>query len=107
MVRLVGLVVFLAGWGLRRLALHELAKVGIGSPIQLAVTCVPQVYATSGPYRLMRHPCYFGSYLILAGWGLMAFGTWAGAALFLPAWPHYYWRGLLEEERRRAREFHL
>jgi protein-S-isoprenylcysteine O-methyltransferase Ste14 len=105
-VRLVGGALFLAGWGLRRWALRELAKVGISSVLQLAITAVPIRYTTAGPYRVFRHPCYFGTYLILAGWGLMAFGTWGGAALFLPAWPHYYRRILLEEERRRAEEFH-
>jgi protein-S-isoprenylcysteine O-methyltransferase Ste14 len=106
MVRLAGLVLVLAGWSLRRWSLRELAHVGIASPLQLAIPAVPREYTTRGPYRLLRHPCYLGSYLILAGLGLLAFGTWAGAALYLPAWPHYYRRILMEEERRAVTEFH-
>jgi protein-S-isoprenylcysteine O-methyltransferase Ste14 len=106
MIRIMGLALFLAGWALRRWALRELAKVGISSLLQLAIPAVPQRYTTSGPYRFLRHPCYLGSYLILAGVGLMVFGSLAGAALFVPAWPHYYQRILLEEERRSIEEFH-
>ena len=106
MVRLVGLGLFLAGLLLRRWALSELWKVGVSTILQLAVVAVPREYTKAGPYRFLRHPCYTGSYFILAGLGLLVFGAWAGAALFLPAVPHYDQRRLLEEERRRVAEFH-
>ena len=106
MIRLVGLSVFLVGLGLRRWALRELRKAGIVTLLQLAVPAVPRFYTSRGPYRFLRHPCYLGSYLVLAGLGLAIFGAWAGAALCLPAMPHYNQRKLQEEERRAVQEFH-
>jgi len=106
MIRLLGLVVFLAGVGLRCWALRELGRVGISTLLQLAIPAVPREYTSRGPYRFMRHPCYLGSYLILAGLGIAIFGVWAGAALCLPAMPHYNQRKLLEEERRAVQEYH-
>jgi len=105
-IRLVGLAVFLVGIGMRRWALRELEQVGISTLLQLAIPAVPREYTTRGPYRFLRHPCYLGSCLILAGLGLAIFGAWAGAALCLPAMPHYNQRKLLEEERRAVQEFH-
>lgn len=104
MARVAGLFLFLAGWGLRRWALRELARVGIKTRVQLAVAAVPEEYTAEGPYRWLRHPCYLGSYMVFAGVGMMAFGMWAGAALYLPSCPHYYRRSLLEEERRAIQE---
>jgi protein-S-isoprenylcysteine O-methyltransferase Ste14 len=106
MIRLAGLACFLFGLGLRRWALRELRQAGIETLIQLAIPAVPRQYTTAGPYRWLRHPCYIGSYLILAGLGLAAFGVWAGAMLWLPAVPHYNQRKILEEERRAVQEFH-
>jgi protein-S-isoprenylcysteine O-methyltransferase Ste14 len=53
---------------------------------------------TQGPFALVRHPFY-------AAWGLfgagaaLAFGSFAGAVVFLAAWiPAMRWRAALEEE---------
>ncbi|MGI8589200.1 MAG: methyltransferase family protein [Chloroflexia bacterium] len=51
----------------------------------------------SGPYRLLRHPSYTGTFLTLLGFGL-ALGSWLGAALLvlLPL-PAYIYRMRVEE----------
>jgi protein-S-isoprenylcysteine O-methyltransferase Ste14 len=53
---------------------------------------------TSGPFALVRHPFYAAWGLLGAG-AALAFGSLAGAAVFLAAWiPATRWRAALEEE---------
>ena len=77
-VQYAGLVLILAGLGLREWAIVKLGRffsrtVRIESGHRLI---------TDGPYRRIRHPAYTGMVLIFVGIAL-ALGTWAGAAAAL------------------------
>lgn len=53
---------------------------------------------TTGPYRLVRHPIYFGLCLITAGEAL-AFGSWPALTIVLFAIvPTFAWRARAEED---------
>lgn len=53
---------------------------------------------TTGPYRLVRHPIYFGLLLIAAGEAL-AFGSWPALTIVLfGIVPTFAWRARAEEE---------
>ncbi len=70
-----GLVVFLAGIGLRG---WSFAALGRYSTYGIVVSPAQPVVAT-GPYRWLRHPSYTGGLLICSGAGLMS-ANWAGVA---------------------------
>jgi protein-S-isoprenylcysteine O-methyltransferase Ste14 len=88
-----GLVLFLAGMGLRG---WSLAALGRYSTYAIVVSPGQPVVAT-GPYRLLRHPSYTGGLLLCAGAGLMC-ANWAGlAAMTLLPLAVTVWRIRLEE----------
>ena len=88
-----GLVLFLAGMGLRG---WSFAALGRYSTYAIVVSPDQPVVAT-GPYRLLRHPSYTGGLLLGSGAGLMS-ANWAGvAAMTLLPLAVTVWRIHLEE----------
>lgn len=57
-----------------------------------------QQLATQGPYALVRHPLYFGSWLMLLGSLLMIGGGWLALAFAIP-FGLLYWPTLRNEEK--------
>ena len=84
------------GLALRWWSIDTLRKAGVTLEEALRVR-KPRSVANTGPYRYLTHPSYWGSLLVMAGFGVMAFGP-AGALLALPAWPFYKSRMLAEED---------
>jgi protein-S-isoprenylcysteine O-methyltransferase Ste14 len=90
---LCGFLLALAG-----AALVLLARAELGS----AWSFVPRAdqgtgLVTTGPYRLVRHPIYFGLSLLAMGEAL-AFGSWPAVVVVLSAMvPTFLWRGWAEE----------
>ena len=72
---------------LRVWAISELKAVGVTME-QFFIPARPERYTDRGPYRLMKHPAYVGTFLFLSGAGLAALG-WGGVTLALPAWPFF------------------
>jgi protein-S-isoprenylcysteine O-methyltransferase Ste14 len=69
----VGIVVYLAGFAMRRWSEHSL-----GRYFTFAVmTSADQPVITTGPYRIVRHPGYTGVMLVVVGAGAVA-GNWIG-----------------------------
>jgi protein-S-isoprenylcysteine O-methyltransferase Ste14 len=84
---LVSLVLIFAGLGVRTWAAGTLRK--------------QQQLATQGPYALVRHPLYFGSFLMMIGFGTLIqdpITLWAVAGPL--AW--LYWQAIRSEERKVA-----
>jgi protein-S-isoprenylcysteine O-methyltransferase Ste14 len=69
----LGLVVMIAGAGLRQWALIHLGRF-FSRTVQIETT---HKIITSGPYQWIRHPAYTGMILIYMGIS-MALGTWLG-----------------------------
>ena len=86
---MTGCLLVATGLGLRIWALYELRKVGIGDMASLSVATIPVAYTHAGPYRLLRHPAYVGSFIMLAGLGMIGFGTFSGGAVVVGCLPHY------------------
>jgi protein-S-isoprenylcysteine O-methyltransferase Ste14 len=58
---------------------------------------VARDFVTTGPYRIVRHPIYFGFFLLTAGEAL-AFASWpALLALLGGIVPTFVWRASREE----------
>jgi protein-S-isoprenylcysteine O-methyltransferase Ste14 len=54
-------------------------------------------FVTTGPYRIVRHPIYFGFFLLTAGEAL-AFASWpAFLVLLVGVAPSFVWRASREE----------
>ena len=96
----VGLAMIALGYGLRFWGIAHLKRAGLTN---LVGTRVPERYATSGPYRFVRHPLYWGGAAAMAGVGLVAFG-WPGFVLAYPAMPYFVERAMYESEMRAMRE---
>ncbi len=78
-VRLVGLIVLLAGWGLVTAALVANA---FAVPVVKAQDDRQQYVVDRGPYARVRHPMYAGIALVLLGMPLWL-GSYAGALVAL------------------------
>lgn len=81
----LGIALVVVGLMLRWWSWHVLRRVGLSyngmmEPVR------PTSYTNAGPYRVMRHPAYVGSMLVLSGLGIVWLG-WGGWVLCLPAWP--------------------
>jgi protein-S-isoprenylcysteine O-methyltransferase Ste14 len=59
---------------------------------------------TSGPYRFLRHPLYFGSSLSALGFCVMAHSLWVWLLLWPVFFVTYFWQ-VREEERLLAETF--
>jgi protein-S-isoprenylcysteine O-methyltransferase Ste14 len=60
--------------------------------------------ATTGPYACIRHPLYFGSILMMVGFGALGFAPLSLAVIGVPmAW--LYWQAMVSEERHVGRLF--
>jgi protein-S-isoprenylcysteine O-methyltransferase Ste14 len=60
--------------------------------------------ATTGPYAVVRHPLYFGSILMMAGFSALGFAPLSLLVIALPlAW--LYWHAMTSEERHIASLF--
>ena len=93
----VGLAMFIGGYALRFWGIAHLKRSGLTN---LVGTRVPQSgYSSSGPYRFVRHPLYWGGAASMAGVGMIAFG-WAGFVLAYPAMPYFVERAMFESETR-------
>jgi protein-S-isoprenylcysteine O-methyltransferase Ste14 len=73
----VGIVVFLAGFAMRRWSETTLGRYFTFT----VMTAADQPVITAGPYRFVRHPGYTGVMLVVVGSGLVT-GNWLG----LGAW---------------------
>src|SRR5436190_16652790 len=60
--------------------------------------------ATSGPYAAIRHPLYFGSFLMMAGFAALGFDP-KSLAIVAPPLLWLYWQAIQSEERHVARLF--
>jgi len=52
---------------------------------------------TRGIYRVVRHPIYLGVSTLLAGYGMLRGGWWAGAAAFAVALTYFELKARVEE----------
>jgi len=93
LIRLSGIVAFLAGVGLRAWTLRSR---GDAYAPDLRIKANHRL-VTTGAYALVRHPFYLSAVLLLLGAGL---GMWNGLVLSLnlPLWIVLYQRIRLEEE---------
>jgi protein-S-isoprenylcysteine O-methyltransferase Ste14 len=82
----IGVLMVLAGYALRVWAMNRLAAVGIKGE-QFYLPSYPERWLWRGPFRL-RHPCYIGSLMMIAGLGICVFG-WPGVVLAVPAVPFF------------------
>lgn len=57
----------------------------------------PLYIVRRGPYRLVRHPMYVGSVVMLAGAGMLALG-WGGVVLGYAVVPFLRARALMEDD---------
>ena len=91
--RLAGLALLAAGQALRIWAVRTLGRF-----FTAVVRTEPdQAVVRRGPYRILRHPSYTGTFLTLLGWGL-ALGTgWGAALLVILPLPAYLYRIHVEE----------
>lgn len=80
------------GW----LAIHIVFRVNTftASTIQIAAD---QHVVSTGPYALVRHPMYAGSFFMLGGIPI-ALGSWSGFVIFIAMIPGIIWR-IRHEER--------
>lgn len=69
----VGLTIYLAGFGMRRWSEMTLGRYFTFS----VMTSADQPVVTTGPYRYVRHPGYTGVVLIVVGAGVVT-GNWVG-----------------------------
>lgn len=79
-----GCLVALAGEGIRIWAAGTIHKA--------------QEVTSSGPYALVRHPLYVGSFLIAIGYFLMS-GRWQAFAVGVPLFLVLHWAAVMIEER--------
>ena len=98
LVVLPGMVLVVLGYGLRVWGAQHLRQSGIAD---LAGTRIPPdgIYCTTGPYKYLKHPLYWGSLMVIAGIGVCVFGM-SGLVLAIPAVPSFVERGFLETEAR-------
>jgi len=52
---------------------------------------------TAGPYRLVRHPIYFGVVLVFAGYAMLRGGWWFGGAVFILSLAYFERKARVEE----------
>ena len=85
-----GLLLVIAGLGIRSWAAGTLKK--------------QKQLATTGPYALVRHPLYFGSFLLMLGFGTLIHDP---LTLWIVAGPvaWLYWHAIKSEERKLASLF--
>lgn len=62
--------------------------------------------ATTGPYACVRHPLYFGSCLMMAGFAVLGFAP-LSLAIVGPPLAYIYWQTIKSEERHIAKLFPL
>lgn len=62
--------------------------------------------ATTGPYACVRHPLYFGSCLMMAGFAALGFAPLSLAIVALPL-AYIYWQTIKSEERHISKLFPL
>lgn len=90
----IGYLLLMSGLLLRVSAIHEFNKAGLHGE-QFMLVRPPTKIIRTGIYKYMRHPAYIGSMLCFAGIGILCLG-WGGACLFVPSWPFYKERMLIE-----------
>ncbi len=91
--RLAGVVVFVAGVGVRWYAILCLGRF---FTVNVAIATDHQLIE-AGPYRWLRHPSYTGALLAFLGLGL-CFDNWVSlAALLVPVSVVFWWRMRIEE----------
>ena len=91
--RPAGLVVFLAGIGVRWYAILSLGRF---FTVNVAIAS-DHLLVESGPYRRVRHPSYTGALLAFLGLGF-CLDNWAAlAALMVPVSVVFWWRMRIEE----------
>jgi len=98
LVVMPGMFLIVIGYGLRAWGMQHLKTSGIAD---LSGIRIPKdgVYCTTGPYKYLKHPLYWGSLLVIAGIGVLVFGM-SGLVLAIPAVPYFVERGFLETEAR-------
>lgn len=73
----VGMVIYLAGFAMRRWSEHTLGRYFTFT----VMTSADQPVITTGPYRIVRHPGYTGVMLVVVGAGVVV-GNWIGLTGF-------------------------
>jgi protein-S-isoprenylcysteine O-methyltransferase len=92
-LRVVGLLLFIAGLALRWYAIVYLGRF---FTVNVAIASDHRVIDT-GPYRYVRHPSYAGALLAFLGLGL-CLGNWLSiVCAVLPAFCAFLWRMRVEE----------
>ncbi|MHC1480064.1 methyltransferase family protein [Frateuria aurantia] len=91
--RPAGLVLFIAGLGLRW---YSILHLGRWFTVDVAIHA-EQPLIDSGPYRRLRHPSYSGALLALIGMGLSTGHYAAMLLMWLPALPAFGYRIRVEE----------
>lgn len=95
--RVVGLVLFLAGWLLVLWARRELGAMYGVSTSFAAPLQVQHRLIQHGPYAFVRHPLYLGYWLLLLGVTLI-YRTWTPLLLFVMCLAAFYRRARREDE---------
>lgn len=97
LLRVVGLLFFIMGWILALWARWTLGALygvstGFAAPLQAEHRLI-----RNGPYALVRHPMYFGYWLLLVGLTLM-YRTWTPWLFFLVCLASFYRRARREDD---------
>ena len=90
---IIGLILFVIGLIVRWIAIIHLGRF---FTVNLAIAPDHQLI-TTGPYRYVRHPSYFGTLLVFLGFGLYMLNIFSLAAVFLPIASTFLWRMHVEE----------
>ena len=89
----VGIVLALAGFALRRWAIHTLGRF---FTVNVAIASDHRV-VDDGPYTYVRHPSYSGVFIAFIGLGLLLFNRLSLVVLVLPVIIMFFWRMHVEE----------
>jgi protein-S-isoprenylcysteine O-methyltransferase Ste14 len=91
--RWLGLALILAG-----VAIASAGAVTLGPNLTPATEPLPSgQLVTRGIYRVVRHPIYLGVSTLLAGYGMLRGGWWAGVAAFAVALTYFELKARVEE----------
>ena len=90
----LGVCVALAGAGFRAWAIHTLGEL-FTREVMIRES---HIVVSRGPYRVLRHPSYAGTGLIMVGFGLML-GNWLSLIVVVAAFAISHLPRILHEER--------